>query len=300
MRKIKILFALLVVFLLVISCGNKKEVEKTEKIKVTTTINFFQDLVSVIGGDKVEVLGIMGEGEDPHLYNAKPQDLEKLSNADLIVYGGLHLEGKMVEIFEKLEKEKNVLNLSNFLDKSLIKDTDEGTHDPHVWFDSRLWAQEAKAVYEKLSEIDEKNKDYYKENYEKYIIEIDKMTEYVQNKINEIPENQRKLITAHDAFQYFAAQYGLEVKAIQGISTDSETGTKNISDLAEYIVENKIKAIFIESSVPKKSIEALQEAVKAKGFNVEIGGELSSDSMEKPSYIESVKANADTISNALK
>lgn len=300
MRKIKILFALLVVFLLVISCGNKKEVEKTEKIKVTTTINFFQDLVSVIGGDKVEVLGIMGEGEDPHLYNAKPQDLEKLSNADLIVYGGLHLEGKMVEIFEKLEKEKNVLNLSNFLDPNLIKNTSEGTHDPHVWFDSRLWAQEAKAVYEKLSEIDEKNKDYYKENYEKYIIEIDKMTEYVQNKINEIPENQRKLITAHDAFQYFAAQYGLEVKAIQGISTDSETGTKNISDLAEYIVENKIKAIFIESSVPKKSIEALQEAVKAKGFNVEIGGELSSDSMEKPSYIESVKANADTISNALK
>lgn len=300
MRKIKILFVLLVVFLLVISCGNKKEVEKTEKIKVTTTINFFQDLVSVIGGDKVEVLGIMGEGEDPHLYNAKPQDLEKLSNADLIVYGGLHLEGKMVEIFEKLEKEKKVLNLSNFLDPNLIKNTSEGTHDPHVWFDSRLWAQEAKAVYEKLSEIDEKNKDYYKENYEKYIIEIDKMTEYVQNKINEIPENQRKLITAHDAFQYFAAQYGLEVKAIQGISTDSETGTKNISDLAEYIVENKIKAIFIESSVPKKSIEALQEAVKAKGFNVEIGGELSSDSMEKPSYIESVKANADTISNALK
>lgn len=300
MKKIKILITILVVFLLIISCGNKNMVEKKEKVKVATTINFFQDLVSVIGGEKVEVLGLMGQGEDPHLYNAKPKDLEKLTNSDLIVYGGLHLEGKVVEIFEKLERDKNVLNLSDSLDKNLIKNTDEGVHDPHVWFDSRLWLQEARAVYEKLSEIDEKNKNYYKENYEKYVVDIDEMTKYVQNKINEIPENQRKLITAHDAFQYFAAQYGLKVKSIQGISTDSETGTKNISDLAEYIVENKIKAIFIESSVPKKSIEALQEAVKSKGFNVKIGGELSSDSMEKSSYIESVKANADAISNSLK
>lgn len=300
MRKFKNLFLIMVLFLFAISCKKKETVVENDKLKVVTTINFFQNLVSVIGGDKVDVEGLMGEGEDPHLYNAKPQDLDKLTKADLVIYGGLHLEGKMVEIFEKLEHEKQVLNLSESLDHSLIKENDEGELDPHVWFDSRLWSQEAKAVYEKLSSIDEKNKDYYKENYEKYIVEVEEMTKYAHNRINEIPESQRKLITAHDAFQYFAAQYGLEVKAIQGISTDSETGAKNISDLADYIVENKIKAIFIESSVPKKSIEALQEAVKSKGFEVKIGGELSSDSMDKPSYIETVRSNVDIIVDSLK
>jgi zinc ABC transporter, periplasmic zinc-binding protein len=153
--------------------------------------------------------------------------------------------------------------------------------------------------------MDSKNADYYKQNYEKYKTELTELTEYVKGRINEIPEKSRVLVTAHDAFGYFGKQFGLEVKAIQGVSTDSETGTKNISDLANFIVERDIKAIFVESSVPKKSIEALQEAVKAKGKEVKIGGELYSDSLgdkehNTESYIKTVKANADTIANALK
>ena len=153
--------------------------------------------------------------------------------------------------------------------------------------------------------MDPKNADYYKQNYEKYKTELAELTEYVKGRINEIPEKSRVLVTAHDAFGYFGKQFGLEVKAIQGVSTDSETGTKNISDLANFIVERDIKAIFVESSVPKKSIEALQEAVKAKGKEVKIGGELYSDSLgdkehDTESYIKTVKANADTIANALK
>ena len=264
------------------------------------------DLAKIIGGDKVEVEGLMGEGVDPHLYTASAGDVDKLSKADLIVYGGLHLEGKMTEVFENMAAQKKaILNVGDALDKSQITMQDANTPDPHVWFNTEFWGKEAEALTAKLSEMDPKNADYYKQNYEKYKTELAELTEYVKGRINEIPEKSRVLVTAHDAFGYFGKQFGLEVKAIQGVSTDSETGTKNISDLANFIVERDIKAIFVESSVPKKSIEALQEAVKAKGKEVKIGGELYSDSLgdkehDTESYIKTVKANADTIANALK
>ena len=191
------------------------------------------------------------------------------------------------------------------MDKSKIHFVDQNTPDPHVWFDTELWAKEAEAVEAELSKYDPANSAYYKQNLEKYKADLNELTAYVKGRINEIPEKSRVLVTAHDAFGYFAAQFGLKVRAIQGVSTDSETGSKNISDLANFIVENNIKSIFIESSVPKKSIEALQEAVKAKGKEVKIGGELYSDSLgdeahNTETYIKTVKANADTIANALK
>ena len=270
MKKIFKLLTVMMISLFIVACGEKKEETKTsneiQKIKVTTTLNYYQNLIEEIGGDKVEVTGLMKEGEDPHLYVATAGDVEKLQNADLVVYGGLHLEGKMTDIFASLSN-KYILNLGDQLDKSLLHKEDENTYDPHVWFNTKFWA--------------------------------------IQAKINEIPEESRYLITAHDAFAYFAEQFGLQVKAIQGVSTDSEIGTKQIEDLANFIVEHNIKAIFVESSVNHKSIEALQEAVKAKGGNVEIGGELYSDSMgdkenNTETYIKTIKANADTISNALK
>ncbi|MDO5088464.1 MAG: zinc ABC transporter substrate-binding protein [Leptotrichiaceae bacterium] len=309
----KFLIISIITVLAIFSCGKKEETkenmntaETTKKIKITTTTTMLVDLVKTIGGDKVEVTGLMGEGVDPHLYAASAGDIEKLSNADIVVYGGLHLEGKMTEIFEKLSSQnKKVLNVGEALDKNKIMFEDENTPDPHVWFDTELWARQAEAVEAELSKNDPSNSEYYKENLEKYKAELIELTNYVKGRIDEIPEKSRVLVTAHDAFGYFAKQFGLEVKAIQGVSTDSETGSKNITDLANFIVENNIKAIFVESSVPKKSIEALQEAVKAKGKEVKIGGELYSDSLgdeasNTETYIKTVKANADIIANALK
>ena len=305
LTKLNLVIAVCVAMMLLISCG-KGGATSGKKIKVTTTTTMLSDLVKTIGGDRVEVTGLMGEGVDPHLYSASAGDIEKLGNADIIVYGGLHLEGKMTEIFEKLTSQnKNILNVGDKLDKSKIHLVDQNTPDPHVWFNTELWEKEAEAVEAELSKYDPKNSDYYKENLKKYKAELNELTTYVKTRINEIPEKSRVLVTAHDAFNYFGEQFGLEVKAIQGVSTYSETGTKNISDLANFIVQRNIKAIFVESSVPKKSIEALQEAVKARGKEVKIGGELYSDSLgdeahNTETYIKTVKANADTIVNALK
>lgn len=290
--------------LFVIACGGKSTDKKAEKIRVTTTLNYFVNLVEEIGKDKVEVVGLMNEGEDPHLYVATAGDVEKLQNADLVVYGGLHLEGKMEDIFKNLE-DKKPLNLGEQLDKSKLTMEDENTYDPHVWFNTEFWGIQAKAVAEKLASIQPENKEFFEGNLKDYLKELEEATAYVKNRIVEIPEGSRYLITAHDAFGYFADQFGLEVKAIQGVSTDSEIGTKEIEDLANFIVEKNIKAIFVESSVNHRSIEALQEAVKSKGKNVEIGGELYSDSMgdkenNTETYIKTLKANADIIADALK
>ena len=305
LKKLNLIIAVCVIMTLLISC-EKTGNSLNKKVKITTTTTMLTDLVKTIGGDKVEVTGLMGEGVDPHLYSASARDIEKLANADIIIYGGLHLEGKMTEIFDKLSHyNKNILNLGNKLDKSKIHLVEENTPDPHVWFNTELWTQEAEALEAELSRIDPQNSSYYKENLKKYKAELNDLTNYVKSRINEIPEKSRVIVTAHDAFYYFGEQFGLEVKAIQGVSTNSETGTKNISDLANFIAERNIKAIFVESSVPKKSIEALQEAVKAKGKEVKIGGELYSDSLgdaahNSETYIKTVKANTDTIVNALK
>ena len=305
LTKLNLVIAVCVAMMLLISCG-KGGASSGKKIKVTTTTTMLSDLVKTIGGDRVEVTGLMGEGVDSHLYSVSAGEIEKLGNADIMVYGGLYLEGKMTEIFEKLTSQnKNILNVGDKLDKSKIHLVDQNTPDPHVWFNTELWEKEAEAVEAELSKFDPKNSEYYKENLKKYKVELVELTNYVKTEFSKIPEKSRVLVTAHDAFNYFGEQFGLEVKAIQGVSTDSETGTKNISDLANFIVQRNIKAIFIESSVPKKSIEALQEAVKAKGKEVKIGGELYSDSLgdkahNTETYIKTVKANADTIVNALK
>ena len=302
-----ILSLIMMFFIMLISCGKLKEKpHSTGKIRVTTTTTMLTDLVKTIGGDKVEVTGLMGEGVDPHLYSASAGDIEKLANADVIVYGGLHLEGKMTDVFEKLSTlDKAILNVGSKLDKKKVHLIDGKTPDPHVWFNTEMWETEARAVAVELGEFDAKNKDYYMKNFENYKIQLDELTNYVKKRIEEIPPKSRVLVTAHDAFNYFGEQFGLEVRAIQGVSTDSETGTKNISDLANFIAERNIKAVFVESSVPKKSIEALQEAVKARGKEIKIGGELYSDSLgdkqhNSETYIKTVKANADTIVNALK
>ena len=279
-----------------------------DKLNVVATTTMLADLSTVIGGERVTVDGLMGPGIDPHLYQASEGDVSLMQKADIVVYNGLHLEGKMGEIFENLSGGKaNVICIEDGLDESrlLASEDDSSAHDPHIWFDVALWKEAAKTVADGLSQADPDGKADYEANLESYLKELDETDTYIRNRAAELPEAQRVLVTAHDAFQYFGKAYGFEVRGLQGISTDAEAGTADVSALADFIVERQIKAIFVESSVPPKTIEALQAAVKAKNFDVAIGGELYSDSLGDPeagtdTYVLTVKANIDTIVDALK
>lgn len=308
-KEIKLLIILVIVAVFVVGCSNgNKDFADNGKYNVITTTTLIADLVRAIGGEYVNVQGLMGPGVDPHLYKASAGDVKRMQNANMVIYNGIHLEGKMGDVFESIKgSNKMILAVSDNIPEAELLDfvTMPGNYDPHIWFDVRLWRQAAKEVAQGLKTLDEEHSTEYNHNLETYLGELDKLEEYIIKRISELPEEKRVLITAHDAFSYFGNAYGFEVKGLQGISTATEAGTSDVRELANYIVEKKIKAIFVESSVPRKSIEALQEAVKAQGFDVEIGGELYSDSTgdagtDAETYIGTFKANIDTIVDALK
>lgn len=311
-QKMKVILGTVLSFSLLLSgCSSppaKGEAAKDSTLNVVATTTMLTDLSKVIGDNRVSVEGLMGPGIDPHLYQASAGDVTLMQNADVVVYNGLHLEGKMGEIFENLSKQgPTVICIGDGLDQSKLLSWEGGgsVHDPHIWFDVSLWKQAAQTVAAGLSKADPAGKSYYEANLDSYLKELDEADAYIRSRTAELPERQRVLVTAHDAFQYFGKAYGFEVRGLQGISTDAEAGTADVSDLAAFIVDRQIKAIFVESSVPPKTIEALQAAVKAKGFDVSIGGELYSDSLgdaksNAATYILMVKANIDTIVDALK
>ncbi len=289
------------------SSAEKQEIYENEKLNVVATTTMLYDLSSIIGGENVEAYGLMGVGIDPHLYKASAGDVQKMQNADVVIYNGIHLEGQMGEIFDSLDKQnKDVVCIEEGLDEDVVifNPMSPDSKDPHIWFDVKIWMEAAKYVAESFAEIDSDNADKYKANLEKYLTELEDLHNYILNRSAELPIEKHIIITAHDAFNYFGKAYNFEVIGLQGISTETEVGTADVSDLAKYIADNKIKAIFVESSVSTKNIEALQDAVNALGFDVEIGGELYSDSLGDASnghdtYIATVKSNVDTIVNAL-
>lgn len=299
---------MIIIFTSIASYGGDKKTQKDpEKLNVVTTTTILEDAVKNIGGDNVEVESLMGPGIDPHLYKASAGDVEKMMNADLIIFNGIHLEGKMSDIFEKLGQiDVKTIAPGDIIDSSkLIQSFEfEGNYDPHIWFDVKLWTEVVDIIADSLIELDSENKDFYISNGEEYKKQLEKLDKYIKNRAREIPDAQRVLITAHDAFSYFGNAYDFQVKGLQGISTVAEAGTLDVKELADFIAERKIPAIFVESSVPTKNIEALQVAVHNRGFNVEIGGELYSDSLGNPdteegTYIGTVKYNVDTIVDAL-
>lgn len=310
MKKVlSIILVLSMITVFGVGCGSKNDsVNDNGKYNVVTTTTLIADLVNSIGGEYVNVKGLMGPGVDPHLYKASAGDVKLMQEAHMVIYNGIHLEGKMGDIFDKLRNgDKIIAAVSDNIDESNFIDfvTNPGNYDPHIWFDVRLWKEAAKEVAEALKKLDEEHSTEYDVNLEKYLGELDDLDEYIRTRAEELEEKDRVLITAHDAFNYFGNAYGFEVRGLQGISTASEAGTSDVRELATFIVQNKIKAVFVESSVPRKSIEALQEAVKAQGFEVEIGGELYSDSTgdagtDAETYIGTFKANIDTIVDALK
>ena len=279
----------------------------SEKVMVTTTTNVITDLVEHIGGDHVKVTGLMGPGVDPHLYRPSASDVKKLQDADIVFYNGLDLEGKMGDIFVKIGREGTaVWAVSENIDpESLLNLDNAGQFDPHIWWDAELWMEAAKAVATGLSEHDPENSKAYEANLEEFLIQLQDLNDDSHEKIKSIPKEQRVLVTAHDAFQYFGHAYGLEEMAIQGWSTDSEAGIREIQNLADEIAERKIKAVFVETSISPATIEALQAAVQDKGHDVVIGGELFSDAIGEKgtsdgTYLGAFKHNVDTIVRALK
>lgn len=284
------------------------EAAVVKKLHVVATTTMMQDLAAAIGGDRVQASALMGPGIDPHLYQASAGDVKKMQEADVVAYHGLHLEGKMDQVFDSLSKQgRHVIHLEKGLDKAkLLADEDNPQlHDPHIWFDVALWKDAAQHTADRLSSIDSAHAATYSANLKDYLLKLDELDQYMKKRVQEVPEGQRVLVTAHDAFRYFGRAYGFKVMGLQGISTEAEAGTADVSELANFIAKNRIKAIFVESSVPHKNVEALKAAVKAKGFEVTIGGELYSDALGDAAsghetYLNTLKANIDTIVDALK
>lgn len=310
MRKIHFILLALAGFILV-SCGQSsgdRTKDGSGKLQVVTTTTMITDLLQQIGTDKIDVYGLMGPGVDPHLYKASEGDVSRLFNADLIFYNGVHLEGKMTEIFEKMAKAgTKTYAVGSSINEDKLLEVSDGyaQHDPHIWFDVEIWETAANFVARKLIANDPENKDIYTKSLTAYLVKLQELQQYNLEMIGKIPLDDRILITAHDAFEYFGRAYNFEVLGLQGISTVSEAGAADVRDLAAFIYEHRIPAIFIESSVPKRNIEALQAAVKSRGLDVKIGGELFSDALGSPdtsegTYIGMYKHNVSTIVNALK
>lgn len=304
MKKLTLL--ILTLLFSILSC--KTEVKENEKLNIVTTTTMITDLVKNIGGDAINVKGLMGSGVDPHLYKASEGDVSKLANADLIFYNGLHLEGKLVEVFEKMGSQNiKTIAVSDAIDKSTLIGSEyfASNYDPHIWFDITYWEQATQFVVDKLSEALPSEENTFQENGNRYLKELSDLKAEINTTINTLPEDKRILVTAHDAFNYFGKSFGFEVVGLQGLSTATEAGVQDVQKLAAFIIEKKVKAIFVESSVPKRTIEALQAAVKSKGHDVKIGGTLYSDALGDAGTIEGTylgmfKYNVNTIVNALK
>lgn len=275
-------------------------------VKVVATIGMIADVAKEVGKDHVRVSSLMGEGVDPHLYKASPGDVRAMSDADIVLYNGLHLEGRMADVIVKMAGRRTVAQVTDSIDQKLLREPPEflGQFDPHIWFDVSLWMNVADRIRIVFREKDPANADAYDIAAADYAKVLQALDEYAKTTIATIPKEHRVMVTAHDAFGYFGRAYGLEVRAIQGISTDSEASLKDINDLVDALVSAQVPAVFIESSVPRKTIDALVEGCKGRGHTIVIGGELFSDAMGKDgtldgTYVGMVLHNVDTITRAL-
>jgi manganese/zinc/iron transport system substrate-binding protein len=276
-------------------------------INVVTTTGMIADITKNVGGDRVQVTALMGPGVDPHLYKASEGDVILLQEADVIFYNGLHLEAQMGDVLERMNGfGVKTVAVTDQIDRSLLLAPPEfqGNYDPHVWFDVTLWMKAVEQAKETLVELDPASGPQYEANAEAYLAELANLHQYVLDQASLVPVEKRVLITAHDAFNYFGRAYGFDVRGLQGISTEAQAGTADVQALADFIAEKQIPAIFVESSVPQRNIEAVQAAVQSRGFEVKIGGSLFSDAMgsegtPEGTYIGMVRHNIDTIAGAL-
>ena len=249
-------------------------------IEVVATVGMVADIVREVGGTRVAVSQLMGPGVDPHLYRGSRDDVRSILTADMVFYSGLMLEGKLVGMLEKVARKKPVIAITKSLSRdSVLEEATLRHSDPHVWMDVLAWSSCVDVVVESLVEFDPTNEAQFRAAASAYQATLAKLDRYGRQVMSTVPASGRVLITSHDAFHYFGRAYGLEVFGVQGLSTDSEAGLKQINSLVDTIVQRQIAAVFVESSVPKKSILAVVDGAGSRGHHVIIGGELFSDAM---------------------
>lgn len=293
-----------VLILAVAGCGGGG-VESSGPPVVVATTGMIADAASRIGGDRVRVEALMGPGVDPHLYKPSEGDVRRLGSADLILYNGLHLEGKMGDILEKMGRSRPVVAVAEAIPVEDRIVHGQGQYDPHVWFDPLLWSRIGEPIGDALAGVLPEHAERFRAEATAFRRETEELHAWVNSRVDELPQERRVLVTAHDAFGYFGRRYGVEVLGLQGISTMAEAGLRDVERLTDLIVKRGIPAIFVEASVPRRSIEAVQAACQARGHEVAIGGQLFSDSMgaagtPEGTYPGMVRHNVNTIVEALR
>lgn len=259
---------------------------------------------------RAEVIGLMKSGVDPHLFKPTRSDMITLTRADVVLYNGLMLEGKLTDALVRVSRAgrdgrgKPVYAVAEETPRTSLLETSQGQYDPHVWMDPAVWRQVVKAVADRLSEFDAAGAATYAANFEAYDAQLEALESWAEQALATVPAESRVLVTAHDAFGYFGRRFGYEVVGIQGISTESEAGIRDIERLVDLLVTRKVKAVFVESTVSDRNVQALIEGAKRRGHDVVIGGQLFSDAMGEEgtyegTYIGMIDHNVTTIVRAL-
>ena len=298
--KISVLVFIPLFFL--ISC--ETSVTSNQKVQIVSTTNIIGNcLENILDTSIFTVQSLMGPGVDPHKYKATHTDIKLLNQADIIVYNGLHLEGKMSQIFEKLSQNRKVISIGNYVkkDRLILIDSLASLYDPHIWFDISIWKEALELAHKQILTWYPMAKTVEAKEYFK---KLDRLSMWCNDELTSIPKKNRVLITSHDAFSYLAQHEYFEVRALQGISTVSEFGLKDIISLVDFVVENKIPSIFIENSIHPKSIQSVIKGAEKKGHLVALGGELYSDALGNPgtpqgTYVGMIKYNVETIKQGL-
>jgi manganese/zinc/iron transport system substrate-binding protein len=300
-RNIAILFTFLSV-----SCKPADQREN-HRIHIVTTTNILADAVQVLVRDSAEVESLMAVGVDPHLYKTSQRDLDKLFSADLVIYQGLFLEGKMNEVLRKFARTNPVLSVESFLSPALLirDEAFENSVDPHIWFAPEIWKEVMRGLASELTVRYPQWEDYLLQNLSEYEKQMDALDLELRDKVSELPADRRILVTAHDAFAYFGKAYGLEVKGLQGLSTLSEPGLNDVTRLVRFITDHHIKAIFSEQSISPRGVKALVEGCRRNGHEVILAGPLYTDSLGEPQgpagdYLGMLRYNMETIVDNLK
>ncbi|MEH7385390.1 zinc ABC transporter substrate-binding protein [Bacillus sp. JJ1521] len=278
--------------------------DQEDTIHVVTTIAQIGEPMQLIGGDRIKVTSLMGPGVDPHLYQATQGDITTLQHADIIFYSGLHLEGRMGEIFEKLKETKPTFAIGESIDEDRLLADEGGAIDPHIWFDLDIWKDGLASATQRLKQYSPEDAVYFEENKQKYFAKIDELKAEASKKLASIPKEQRVLVTAHDAFGYFGRMYDIEVVGLQGLSTEDEVGLSDIQSTVDLLLEKNVPSVFVESSINQNSIKAVIEGAAKKGQDITLGGELFSDAMgkagtEEGTYLGMYRHNVNTIYDGL-
>jgi manganese/zinc/iron transport system substrate-binding protein len=255
--------------------------DSASRITVVCTVGMLADLARGVAGDRATVSSLMGPGIDPHLYKPTRSDLSRLLKADLIIANGLHLEGRMDDTLDRAaEAGRTVIRVGELVPKTqLIENAEENATDPHLWMNTRIWASTVPSIAAALTKVDPAGKETYAANAARLQKDLLTLDEWSAARIATVPKSTRILVTAHDAFEYFGRRFGFEVVGIQGISTESEAGVRDLARIVDLLVSRNVPAVFIESTVPPRHVEALVAGARARGHEVRIGGELFSDAM---------------------